>query len=30
VYVRAPARIETLADNFELLAADVLPQLRVI
>jgi F420-dependent oxidoreductase-like protein len=27
VYVRAPARMDTLADNFELLAADVLPQL---
>jgi F420-dependent oxidoreductase-like protein len=27
VYVRAPTRIETLAGNFELLAADVLPQL---
>ena len=27
VYVRAPASMETLAGNFELLAADVLPQL---
>jgi F420-dependent oxidoreductase-like protein len=27
VYLRAPARIETLANNFELFAADVLPQL---
>jgi F420-dependent oxidoreductase-like protein len=27
VYVRAPTRMETLADNFELLAAEVLPQL---
>ena len=27
MYVRAPTNVETLADNFELLAADVLPQL---
>ncbi|HUH68142.1 MAG TPA: hypothetical protein VLZ05_04245 [Mycobacterium sp.] len=27
VYLRAPRRIETLARNFELLAAEVLPQL---
>jgi F420-dependent oxidoreductase-like protein len=30
VYVRAPARIDTLAGNFELLATDVLPQLAVM